>query len=223
MAAMTYAQLTTALADYTEQSFTNTQLATFVQQAEERIYNTVQLPDLRRNMSGIVQQNNPYLEAPTDFLAAFSLAIVDSVGTYTYLLNKDVNFLREMYPSPTTTGTPRYYAIFGGRSDLAKYLSFMVAPTPNIDYTVELHYFYYPESIVTASTSWLGDNFSSALLYGALVEAYTYMKGGSDTDKPIMDNYVKRYEDALALIKGLGDGKDRQDAYRNGQVRYPVK
>ena len=216
---MNYTQLCADIQDYVENSFSADQLATFVQQAEQRIYNSIQLPDLRKNVTGVTTQDNKYLQAPTDFLAPYSMAVVDGTGNYSYLLNKDVNFIREAYPNPTDTAIPKYYAIFGPRSDDEKELAFILGPTPNAVYTVELHYFYYPESIVTAGQTWLGDNFDSALLWGSIVEAYLFLKGEAD----LIATYQKRYDDALALLKQLGDGKDRGDAYRDGQVKYPVR
>ena len=215
---MNYAELTAAIQDYTENTFTSTELATFVQNAEQRIYNSVQLPALRKNVTGTTTLNNKYVAAPSDFLSVFSFAVVDGDGNYEYLLNKDVNFIRQAYPSPTDTGLPRYYAIFGPQSTNFDELAFILGPTPDDDYGVELHYFYYPESIVTAGTSWLGDNFDSALLYGSILEAYTFMKGEAD----IMAGYKSRYDEAMFLLKQLGDGKDREDAYRSGQVRVKV-
>jgi hypothetical protein len=191
---------------------------TMIQQAEQRIYNTVQLANLRRNVTGSLASGNQYLSAPDDFLSTYSLAVIDGSGNYIYLLNKDVNFIREAYPSPSTTGTPKHYAIFGPQSSNPAELSFIVGPTPNSSYSVELHYYYYPQSIVTAGTTWLGDNFDSALLYGTLCEAITYMKGEPDLVKIYQDRYVQ----AIALLKNLGDGKQRMDAYRDGQFRVPV-
>ena len=216
---MNYTQLCADIQDYVENSFSADQLATFVQQAEQRIYNSIQLPDLRKNVTGVTTASNKYLQCPTDFLAPYSMAVVDGTGNYSYLLNKDVNFIREAYPNPTDTAIPKYYAIFGPRSDDEKELAFILGPTPNDNYTVELHYFYYPESIVTAGQTWLGDNFDSALLWGSIVEAYLFLKGEAD----LIATYQKRYDDALALLKQLGDGKDRGDAYRDGQVKYPVR
>lgn len=190
----------------------------FVKQAEKRIYNSVQFPALRKNVTGITTATNKYLECPTDFLSVYSMAVIDATGAYEYLLNKDVNFIRQAYPRPTSVGIPRYYALFGPRSDEPKELSFILGPTPDAQYSVELHYFYYPESIVTAGQTWLGDNFDPVLLYGSLVEAYTYMKGEQDMVKLYNDKYVE----AMALAKRLGDGLERQDAYRNGQVRVQV-
>ena len=216
---MNYTTLCASIQDYVENSFSASQLAIFVEQAEQRIYNTVQLPDLRKNVTGITTASNKYLSCPTDFLAPYSLAVVDATGNYSYLLNKDVNYIREAYPNPTDTAIPKYYAIFGPRSDDNKELTFILGPTPDTAYTVELHYFYYPESIVTAGQTWLGDNFDSALLWGSIVEAYFFLKGEGD----LLAVYQNRYQEALALLKQLGDGKDRADAYRDGQVRYPVK
>lgn len=215
---MNYSQLTTAIQDYCENTFTSTQLATFVQNAEERIYNSVQLPALRKNSTGTTTDGNQYISAPDDFLAVFSFAVIDGNGNYEYLLNKDVNFIRQAYPNPSDTGLPQYYALFGPQSNNLTELSFILGPTPDDDYTVELHYFYYPESIVTANTSWLGDNFETALLYGSILEAYTFMKGEAD----MMAVYKQRYDEAMFLLKQLGDGKDREDAYRSGQVRVKV-
>lgn len=216
---MTYTELCAAIADYTQNTFTATELSTFTKQAEQRIYNTVQLANLRKNMTGTVTASNKYLSAPDDFLSVYSLAIYPyGGGDYTYLLDKDVNFIREVYPSPTTTGTPKYYAIFGPQSSNVTELSFILGPTPSTTFGVELHYYYYPESIVTAGTSWLGDNFDSTLLYGSLVEAYTFMKGEQD----LMGIYDAKYKEALLLLKNLGDGKQRMDTYRDGQVKNKV-
>ena len=220
---MNYAQLSSAIQAYAENSESNfvAQIPTFVQQAEQRIYNSVQFPSLRKNMTGVTVANNKYLSAPDDFLATYSLAVIDSTGAYEYLLNKDVNFIRQAYTSPTDTGIPRYYALFGpttSGSSITNELSMILGPTPDAIYTVELHYYYYPETIVTAGTSWLGDNFDSVLLYGSLVEAYTYMKGEAD----MMGLYNQKYQEALALAKRLGDGMERQDAYRSGQYRQKV-
>ena len=212
--ALTYAQLVVQIQDYTENTFTVTDINNFIQQAEQRIYNTVQLPALRKNVTGTLSTGNKYLAMPTDWLATFSLAVINTSNEYLYLLNKDVNFIRQSFPDTDSDfyGEPQYYAVFDNAT-------FIVGPTPDANYSAELHYFYYPESIVTASTSWVGNNFSSVLLYGSLLEAYTYMKG----EKDVMMEYQKRYDDAMVLLKQLGDGKDRQDAYRSGQVRYPVQ
>jgi len=217
---MTYLELCTAIQDYVENSFSSDQLALFTKEAEQRIYNSIQLPDLRKNVTGIVTLHNKYLQCPNDFLSTYSIAVIDPTsGEYTYLLNKDVNFIREAYPSPTSYGTPKYYAIFGPRSDDANELTFILGPTPDVQYTTELHYFYYPPSIVDAGVTWLGENFDSALLYGSILEAYVFLKGDAD----IMTQYRQRYEEAMNLLNTLATGKDRGDAYRNGQARIPVR
>jgi hypothetical protein len=215
---MNYTQLVDAVSNYTENTFTTTEMNTFIQQAEQRIYNSVQFPSLRRNVTGIMTTNNKYLQCPADFLAVYALAVINASGEYEYLLNKDVNFIRQAYPQPTDTGIPKYYALFGPRSDNPAELTFILGPTPDAAYNSELHYFFYPESIVTASTTWLGDNFDTVLLYGTLVEAYTFMKGETD----MMGLYDGKYKEALALAKRLGDGLERQDAYRSGQYRQAV-
>jgi len=279
---MNYAELTVAIADYTENTFTATELAIFVEQAEQRIYSMVQLANLRKNQTGTITSGNKYLSAPDDYLSTYSLAvytyatptatgisaaftiIVSSAtdiavgqivtgsgigtgaqvtvingttitlsvansstvsgamvfqGDYLYLLDKDVNFIREVYPNPASTAEPKYYAIFGPQSANVNELSFILGPTPDQTYKVELHYYYYPESIVTAGTSWLEENFDSALLYGSLVEAYTFMKGEQD----MMALYDTKYKEAMALLKNLGDGKQRGDTYRDGQVKVRVQ
>ena len=215
---MNYTQLVEAVSDYTENTFTTTETNTFIQQAEQRIYNSVQFPSLRRNVTGVMTTNNKYLQCPADFLAVYALAVINASGEYEYLLNKDVNFIRQAYPQPTDTGIPKYYALFGPRSDNAAELTFILGPTPDAAYNSELHYFFYPESIVTASTTWLGDNFDTVLLYGTLVEAHTFMKGEAD----MLGLYDGKYKEALALAKRLGDGLERQDAYRSGQYRQAV-
>jgi hypothetical protein len=212
---MNYTELVTAVSDYTENTFETSEMNTFIEQAEQRIYNSVQFPSLRKNVTGTITANNKYLSCPLDYLATYSLAVVDATGAYEYLLNKDVNFIRQAYPQPTDTAIPKYYALFGPNSAVANELSFILGPTPDATYTVELHYFYYPESIVTASTTWLGDNFDSVLLYGTLVEAYTFMKGEAD----MMQLYDGKYKEALQLAKRLGDGLERSDSYRSGQFR----
>lgn len=215
---MNYSQLVTEIQSYTENQFVTADINTFIQQAEQRVYNSVQLPAFRKNVIGQMTTGNKYLSLPTNWLSTFSIAVIGLVngnpsqtGEFTYLLNKDVNFIRQSYPSPTDTGIPQYYAVFDQDS-------FILGPTPDANYFAEMHYYYYPTSIVTAGTSWLGDNFDSVLLYGSLLEAYTYMKGEQD----IIQIYQKRYDDAMTMLKQLGDGKDRGDAYRDGQVRYPV-
>jgi hypothetical protein len=220
---MNYATLVSTIKAYTENDFPDTagsggltsdeQIDTFIQQAETRIYNNVQLLDLRKNVTGNATSGNMYLSVPSDWLANFSLAVIDPVtGGYDYLLNKDVNYIREAFPYPASTGKPTHYAMFDQNS-------YILGPTPDDNYDMELHYFYYPQSIVTAGTSWLGDNFSTVLLYGSLLEAYTFMKGEQD----VLAQYQKRYDEALAQLKELGEGKNRQDMYRTQQVRYPVR
>ena len=218
---MNYTELVTAVSDYTENTFPTADMNTFIKQAEQRIYNSIQFPSLRKNATGITSANNKYLSCPGDFLSSFSLAVIDATGAYEYLLNKDVNFIRQAYPQPTDTAIPRYYALFGPTTSgatITNELSFILGPTPDAAYDVELHYYYYPESIVTAGTTWLGDNFDSVLLYGTLVEAYTYMKGEAD----IALAYNAKYKEALDLAKRLGDGLERGDAYRDGQTKIKV-
>ena len=215
---MNYSELTAAIEDYTENTFTSVEMATFVSQAEQRIYNTVQFPNLRKNVEGSITAGNKYLSCPTDFLSTHSLAVVDASGSYEFLLNKDVNFLRQVYPNPTATAKPKYYAIFGSSASDEKELTLILGPTPDINYTAELHYYYYPQSITTAGQSWLGDNLDTVLLYGALVEAYTFMKGEAD----MMQLYNGKYTEALQLAKRLGDGLEKNDSYRVGQPRVPV-
>jgi hypothetical protein len=231
---MNYAQLFDTIQSYTENNFpdftlasggietTTEQINRFIQQAEQRIFNTVQFPFLRKNMTGNVQSGNKYLKAPDDYLATYSLAVIGADGSYEYLLNKDVNYIRAAYPNPTTdVGAPKYYALFGPAivgSAITTELTFLLGPTPDAVYTMELHFYYYPESITTAGTSWLGDNFDTVLLYGSLVEAYTYMKGETD----LLAVYDGKYKEALAQAKRLGDGMERQDAYRSGQYRQAV-
>ena len=312
---MNYTELVTSIQTYTENQFPDVyiadgqtvsfadQLNRIIEQAEQKIYNVIQFPSLRKNVTGVVSSTNPYLTSPTDFLSVYSLAVIDSLGNYTYLLNKDVNFIREAYPNPTSTGLPKYYALFGPTvtsGSILNELSLIMGPTPDQNYNTELHYYYYPDSIVQApiaslgaitggssyssgtfydvpltggsgsgamatikvvsgvvttvtvtvggsqyvvgdiltaslnggsgfsvlvgavtnpgGTSWLGDNFDTVLLYGCLVEAYTFMKGEAD----MIGLYDKKYNEALQLAKRLGDGLERQDAYRSGQYRQPV-
>jgi hypothetical protein len=281
--AITYAQLVAAVQDYTQNTFDTTTVNTLIYQAEQRVYNTVQIANLRKNVTGALSAGNKYLSCPTDFLSTYSIAvyaynattatgvsgqntivvasatgieagqqvtgsniganaIVRSVngttitltvanngtingavvfqGDYLYLINKDVNFIREAYPLSSTLSKPKHYAIFGPQSANVNELSFIVGPTPETNYYSELHYYYYPESIVTANTTWLGDNFDSVLLYGTLCEAGVYMK--SDSNDGMYTMYQDRYVQAIALLKNLGDGKQRADAYRDGQVRVQV-
>jgi hypothetical protein len=232
---LTYQELVASIQTYTENTFPTITLANastvsstaqinrFIEQAEQRIYNTVQFPSLRKNVTGTITASNKYLSCPDDFLASYSLAVFSGSGPYTFLLNKDVNFMREAYPTPTDTGTPKYYALFGptiANSVTTNELSFILGPTPDATYSAELHYYYYPESITVASSgqTWLGDNFDTVLLYGSLVEAYTFMKGEPD----LVALYKQKYVEALALAKRLGDGMERQDAYRSGQLRVEV-
>lgn len=221
---MNYQELIMTVKSYTENDFPSflatdgstftglEQLAVFVTQAEERIYNAVQIPAIRRNVLGNMLAGDKYLSLPVDFLAMFSFAIIGEDGTHTYLLNKDVSFIREAYPNQNLTDMPKHYAQFDQNS-------LIFGPSPDQSYTVEMHYYYYPVSIVTAGTSWLGDNFSSVLLYGTLVEAYTFMKGDAD----MLAQYTKQFMEAMGLLKQLGDGKNRRDAYRSGQLRIPVQ
>jgi len=232
---MTYDELYASIQSYTENQFpetyladgsavsTETQINTFIKQAEQRIYNTIQFPSLRKNVTGVTSASNKYLTCPSDFLAVYSLAVIDAVGVYEYLLNKDVNFIRQSYPQPTDTAIPKYYALFGpavSGTTVTDELTFILGPTPDAAYNVELHYYYYPESITVAADgrTWLGDNFDSVLLYGSLVEAYTFMKGETD----MVQLYNAKYQEALAMAKRLGDGMERQDAYRSGQYRQAV-
>lgn len=217
---MNYTELKTAVEDSTENTFSATDFATLTKLAEQKIYNSVQLPALRKNVTGTLSAGNKYLAAPNDFLSVFSLAVFPTAGgEYIYLIDKDVNFIREAFPNPTTTGTPKYYAIFGPVYNLPTELTFILGPTPSAGFSAELHYFYYPESIVTANTSWLGDNFDSVLFNAVMVEAGRFMQ----TEQDIMGMYQKQFDESFILLKNLGDGKNRMDAYRNGQVRYPVK
>ena len=227
---MDYNELFAQIQTYTENIFPDTYLAngsavtattqinTFIQQVEERIYNTVQIPSLRRNVMGTCSATTPYLGCPNDYLSTFSMAVIDATGVYEYLLNKDVNYIRQAYPDPTAKGLPKYYALFGSRLNDPNELSFILGPSPDSAYTIELHYFYYPESIVTAGSSWLGDNYSPVLLYGSLVEAYTYMKGETD----MLLAYNTKYNEALQQLNRLGTGLERGDAYRDGQAKIKV-
>jgi hypothetical protein len=224
---MNYAQLSATIQAYSEsdEPLFVQNIPVFVQNAEQRIYNSVQLSYLRKNVTGSVTEDNPYLSAPDDFLSVYSIAVIKPNGDYEYLLNKDVNFIRQAYPSASDVGTPKYYAIFGPTTTAASIpaitneLSFILGPKPDDNYPVELHYFFYPESIVTAGTTWLGDNFDTALLYGAMREACIFQRQEPD----VVANYEQKYQETMMLLKQLGDGKERQDAYRSGQVRYPVK
>jgi hypothetical protein len=218
---MNYTELSNAIQAYTENTEADfvANIPVFVTQAEQRIYNSVQFPSIRKNVTGSMTTSNKYLQCPSDFLAVYSLAVINASGEYEYLLNKDVNFIRQAYPQPTDTGIPKYYALFGPQSSNAAELTFILGPTPDASYSSELHYYFYPPSISVAPyTSWLGDNFDTVLLYASLVEAYTYMKGEPD----MMTLYNQKFMEALALAKRLGDGMERQDAYRSGQFRQKV-
>ena len=221
---MNYAELVVQIEDITENTYSTVDIDSMIKRTEQLIYNTVQLSSLRKNVTGTLTVGNKYLASPGDFLSAYSLAVIKPNGEYLYLLNKDVNWIREAYPNPNTTALPRYYAIFGPTTTntvpptITNELSFVLGPTPDLAYNVELHYFYLPASIVDTGTSWLGDNFDSALLNGCLVEAARFMKAEPD----IIANYEKLYLQSMALLKQLGDGKQRMDAYRDGQVRDKV-
>lgn len=211
---MNYASLVTLVQQYCESTETSfvANIPTFVQLAEERIYNSVQMPAIRRNKTGTLTANNKYLTLPGDWLSTFSLAVIDpATNAQEFLLDKDVNFIRQSYPDPDTTGVPKYYAIFDDNT-------FILGPTPDAAYEVEMHYYYYPESIVTAGSTWLGDNFETVLLYGTVREAYVYLKGEAD----MMQYYEQKYQEAMQQLARLGDGLNRRDSYRSGQARVPV-
>ena len=219
---MTYTELVEAITSYTQNYEADfvANIPLFVNQTETRVYNTVQIPALRKNVTGVTTNGNKYLSCPSDFLSVFSIAVIDS-GNYEYLLNKDVNFLRAAYPNASTTGLPKYYSLFGptvANNIITDELSFILAPTPDSAYGVELHYYYYPESIVTANRTWLGDNYDPVLLYGSLVEAYVFMKGEQD----MMTYYEKKFQDAMGQLNRLGTGLERGDAYRDGQAKIKV-
>ncbi len=211
---MTYTELVAAIKSYTENDYSTTDVNTFIQNAEQRIHNTVQLPDLRKNVTGTMSLGNKYFSLPSDWLSTFSIAVINTDNEYTYLLNKDVNFVRESFPDTDSGfyGKPEYYGIFDDNT-------MILGPTPDANYSAELHYYYYPESIVTTGNTWLGDNFDTALFYGALLEAAAFMKEDADT----VTQYTARYSEVMQLLKNLGDGKNRRDAYRSGQERIPVR
>jgi len=233
---MNYQTLSAQIQAFTENTFPDTgtwdnqnvtskqQIDQFIENAEQRIYNTIQFPSLRKNVTGLLTSGNKYLSTPADFLSVYSLAVIDGTGRYEFLLNKDVNFIRQAYPSPTSQGLPKYYALFGPTTTndptpvITNELSVILGPTPDAAYNVELHYYYLPESIVTEGTTWLGDNFDTVLLYGALVEAAIFMKAEAET----LTVYQAKYAEALAQAKRLGDGMQRGDSYRDGQYRQPV-
>jgi len=213
---LNYSELQTAVEDSTENTFSATDFATLTKLAEQRIYNSVQLPILRKTSTLSLTGQN--VNVPTDFLSVYSLAVILASGSYEFLLNKDVNFIREAYPDPAVTGTPKYYALNGTSTALVQ--RFLFGPTPPVSpvLSAELNYFYYPESIVTATNTWLGDNFDSVLFNAVMLEAARFMKQEQDI-VALMD---KEYVQSLTLLKNLGDGKDRQDSYRSGQVRTKV-
>jgi hypothetical protein len=216
---MNYTELVNQIISVCENQFATNDINMFIRQAEQKIYNTVQLPSLRKNVTGTLTVSNKYLSAPSDFLSVYSMAVILPNGQYQYILDKDVNFIREAYPNPTDLGVPAHYAIFGPRSDLPEELSFILGPTPDSSYGMELHYYFYPESIVTANETWLGEHFDSALLNGSLVEAIRFMKGEQD----MVQLYLNMYNDSIVLLKQLGEGKLRQDTFRNAQTRTSVK
>jgi hypothetical protein len=218
--AVDYAALQQAVEDMVENTFTDVDFATLTRLAENKIYNSVQLPALRKNVTGDLSAGNQYLSTPGDFLSVYSLAVFPAAGgEYAFLLNKDVNFMRESFPNPASTGVPKYYALFGPVYNLPTELTFILGPTPIAGYKAELHYFYYPPSISTAGTSWVGDNFESVLINAIAVEAGRFMQQEAD----VMKMYQDQFNESFLLLKNLGDGKNRGDAYRNGQVRNPVK
>jgi hypothetical protein len=208
---MNYTELKTSISSICENPFSDSELSLFVKQTEQKIYNSVQVSNLRKNSIGTTTAGNKYLSSPGDFLSVYSIAVIKANGEYEYLLNKDVNFIRQAYPNPTDEGVPRYYAQF-------EPYTYIIGPTPDANYNVELHYYYYPQSIVTAGTSWLGDNFETVLLYGSLREAVIFQKGEQD----MVTYYEAKYQESLSLLRELGDGKDRRSAYRDGQLKLPV-
>jgi hypothetical protein len=223
---MNYAELRQKIIDFAEsdeQMFLDN-IDGFIKTAEKKIYNSVQISYLRKNVTGFATLNNRYLSTPSDFLSVYSIAVIKPNGEYEYLLNKDVNFIRQAYPNPADKGVPRYYAIFGPTTTssvppvITNELTLLLGPTPDINYDIELHYFFMPESIVTAGTTWLGDNFDMPLFYGAMREASIFQRMNDN----VVANYEQKYTEAMMLLKNLGDGKQRQDMYRSGQVRYPA-
>lgn len=208
---MNYTELKQAIIDFTESTDPTFEanIPIFVEDTERRIYNSVLIPVLRKNVTGNTTANNKYLACPVDFLAPYELAIISPTdNSYSYALQKDVSFVRQNYPLATYTGVPQYYAQFDDNT-------FILAPTPGLDYNVELHYYYYPQSIVTAGTSWVGDNFPMCLLYGALCEANMFLKGEAD----LQQNYEKLFGDNMGLLKNYADGRTRNDNYRAAQPR----
>ena len=211
LGALNYSQLVTAVSDYAQNTFDTTDMNTMIQQAEQRIYNTVQLANLRKTSSTALTPSVNTFNAPTDLLSVYSFAVISASGNYTYLLNKDPAFMQEAYPNPATTGIPKHYALNGPSSPVTQ-LQFILGPTPSSALVTNLSYFIMPESIVTAVTTWLGEHFSSALLYGTLCEAGVYMKSGMDDG--MYKLYQERYVQAIALLKNLGDGKQQTDSFR---------
>ena len=209
LGSLTYAELVTAVSDYTQNTFDTTDMNTMIQQAEQRIYNSVSLANLRKTSSTALTPSVNTFNAPTDLLSVYSFAVINASGDYIYLLNKDPAFMQESFPNPATTGTPKYYAINGPSSPVTQ-LQFILGPTPSAALVTNLSYFAMPETIVTATTTWLGNHFSSVLLYGTLIEANTYMKGEAD----MTAMYNQRYTEALTLLRNLGDGKQQTDTYR---------
>ena len=211
----TFTTLKTAIQDYTQNTESTfvTNLPTVIKQAEDRIVKSVELPNFRKNVTGTFTNGNQYLATPSDYLYPFSLAVLDSSNNYSYLINTDVSFIREAYPSASSTGTPKHYAQFDDTT-------FIVGPSPSSALDVELHYYYIPQSITASSdgTSWLGTNAPELFLYASLIEAYTFMKGEPD----IMANYEKRFQEALQKLTLLSDGYNRKDAYRDGQRKLDV-
>ncbi len=210
---MNYTELSTAIQNYTEYAETTfvSQIPTFIRQAEERIFRTILIPELRKNATSTLAAGSKYLARPSDFLVAFSLATIDASSEHTYLIDKDTNFIREAYPAAATTGVPKYYAQFDG-DDASSSGHFLIGPTPTLSYTMELHYYFDPPSIVDSATSWLGDNAESALLYGSLVEAYTFMKGEAE----LLAQYTARYNEALGQVNGIAR-RSMTDTYRTGE------
>jgi hypothetical protein len=219
---VTYTELVASIQNYAENSFdystTPSILNRFIEQAEQLIYNSVQLPSLRKNVTGVTSPTNRFLACPNDWLSTYSLAVIDGTGSYTYLLNKDTSYMQEAYPNPSDTGLPLYYALYGPQTSQPTELTFLLAPTPDAVYTMSLNYFFYPESIITAGNTWLGDNFDTALLNYCLMEAITYMKGEQD----LVALYKSRAEAAMVLLKQLGDAKEKGDSFRDTPPKYKV-
>ena len=221
---MNLQQITQAIQDYSEntESLFVSNIGLFLRQAEDRIYNTVHIPVLRKNVTGNLTAANPYLSCPNDFLSVYSLAVIDTSGNYSYLIDKDVSFIREAYSNPTNQGLPKYYAMFGPQLSNMLDISLLTAPTPDSNYNVELHYFYYPVSITDtvnnpAGVTWLSDNYDPALFYGAMREAMIFMKQEQD----MVTYYEQKYQEAIGQLTRLVNGLERGDAYRNNQIKIP--